>query len=233
MYSFNLGNPVNPETNVSELLLGNAMRKRNDGLGANFEDGAMLANDHQYILYGGILQSSMGEYKPPDDDEVLGYQFSRYGAERFFEPDWDTFDLGENTTRNIAYGGAANAPSENKAWYFSGMTRRSGGQMENPFLDDETRPRNISNFLIEVDMEIQDQEVWTNRTLEDVKGRVNPEVVWVPVGEQGILVVLGGVVYPHWTTLDKRSEDKEASVSTASDLIEQCEELVNLVTNAL
>jgi len=220
VYSFNLSNPVNPETNVSKLLIDDAMGKFNDGLGSNFHDGAMLANDNQYILFGGLIQMYGGTKDPPDADEVLGYQFYRYGPERVFEPDWDSVNLGEDVNRYIAYGGGVSAPSENKAWYFSGMTSPSGGEIKHPRTDGSTTPQNISNFLIEVDMEVQSNEVWTNKTLEDVKGRANPEVVWVPVGEQGILVVLGGVVYPHWVTGSQQSEDAEASEEESPEFMQ-------------
>lgn len=200
---------------MTELLFEKSYKKPSDGLGALFEDGAMLANDHEFLLYGGNIQRASGEYEPPDGDEILGYQLYRYGAERFFQEDWDTVDLGDKTNRYITYGGAANAPSENKAWYFSGMTSPTGGDIEIGGIGNRsTTAQNISETLIEVNMEVQSSEVWTNRTLRDVDGRANPELVWVPVGDQGILVVLGGVTHPHWINDGQQSENPSASVST-------------------
>lgn len=210
-----MSNPINDDTNVTELLFDKTYKKPSDGLGALFEDGAMLANDDEFLLYGGNIQRANGEYEPPDGDEILGYQLRRYGAERLWEEGWDTVDLGDKTNRYITYGGAANAPSENKAWYFSGMTSPTGGSIEISGIGNRsTTAQDISQTLIEVNMDVQSSEVWTNRTLRNVDGRANPELVWVPVGDQGILVVLGGVTHPHWIAADEQSENPSASVST-------------------
>jgi hypothetical protein len=66
-------------------------------------------------------------------------------------------------------------------------------------------------------MREQFSEKWNNITLPDkIHGRANPEVVWVPIGKQGILVVLGGVVYPQWTTPTSKSDNETESVSALS-----------------
>lgn len=60
-----------------------------------------------------------------------------------------------------------------------------------------TDPTTYSRDLISVDMTNQMQEVWTNKTVNSiVPGRASPEMVWVPVGKNGVLVVIGGVVDP-------------------------------------
>jgi hypothetical protein len=64
-----------------------------------------------------------------------------------------------------------------------------------------------------LNLEEQFYETWTNKTLKGVKGRANAEVVWVPVGKKGILIVLGGVVYPQWAGRSGKSTDEEESVS--------------------
>jgi hypothetical protein len=218
VWSLNLSNPIDENTNVTTLLFEKPLKKPSNGLGANFQDGAMLANDDQFFLYGGVFQSSDAEYQTPDSDEVLSNQLFLYGAERTWTADWKEWRLSDKTDRYITYGGAANAPSENKAWYFSGMTSPTHGEINlnwNP--DGKTFAQNVSNYFVEVDMAEQGAGVWTNSTLPSkIKGRANPEMVWVPVGEQGILVVLGGVVYPHWTARFTQSENPERSVSTTS-----------------
>lgn len=177
----------------------------------------MLANYAEFFMFGGALYHNDDIYEDPDPDYVLGYQLYKYGPDK---PAWDRgFDdkaLPDKIDRFVAYGAAVSAPSENKAWYFSGMRSPSGGEIYSNLESNRTyQAQNITHSMVELDMEIQWSEEWTNKTLPpEIKGRANAEAVWVPVGEQGILVVLGGVVYPEWSQVSHKSEDKEASVST-------------------
>lgn len=216
IWTYNVSYPIDRDTNVTTLLVNNTLEKQSNGLGANFQDGAMLADDYEFILFGGSIQRASAEYEPPDSDTVLGYQIFRQGAERTWVRKWDDVDLGDETTRYITYGAGVSAPSEHKAWYFSGMTSPTHKDIEISWNGNgSTVAQNISRSFIQVDMTRQSSEVWTNDTLHpDVKGRAGPEAVWVPVGEQGILVVLGGVTYPHWVTENRQSENPERSVST-------------------
>ena len=81
-----------------------------------------------------------------------------------------------------------------------------------------TMPTEISNTLVTVDMKTQSLPDWSNDTiLGDVKARANPEVVWIPVGEQGILAVIGGVTFPGYITINGSSSNP-ASINACSDL---------------
>ncbi|PHH92811.1 hypothetical protein CDD83_4970 [Cordyceps sp. RAO-2017] len=218
--SYNLSEPFTPATNVTEILLKNAETKtrgsKNPGLSdfPNAYDGGMLANDAEFFLYGGTLFRDDTLYSLPAADAVMEYQAYRYGADKPLMPlGFRSTHLNGGVNSYIAFGAAANAPSENKAWYFSGLTSPTRGPIyANPSLNGSTSAKNISNTLITLDMTTQLEEKWSNATLpKDIKGRSNAEVVWVPVGRQGILVVLGGVVYPEWATIIHQSENKAAS----------------------
>ncbi|UPK96828.1 hypothetical protein LCI18_007763 [Fusarium solani-melongenae] len=225
--NYNLSTPFDKDTNVTGILVNKAMSKARGGSGnsngaaPNFLDGGLLYNDAQFYLYGGDLLKNDEVYEPPDADEVLTYQAYAYGPDK---PLWDRgFNdrkLGDKVTRYIAYGGAANAPSENLAWYFSGLRSPSRGPF---FTNDATaKATNVSNTLITLDMAEQLDEKWTNTTLPpSVKGRANPEVVWVPVGKKGILVVLGGVVYPEWAGRARKSANEEASEKESPVFMEE------------
>ncbi|KAI0469447.1 hypothetical protein F4859DRAFT_515941 [Xylaria cf. heliscus] len=207
-YTLNFSTPFNSSTNISSILgripfSGNGNSANN--LKQNYYDGAMLANDHEYALYGGLTLQTAA-YGPPDGKEALFYQASDYGPPKTFYPGFVSRDLTGNLTQYITYGGAANAPSENKAWYFGGSRSASGGEIYQRFPNVSINPTNVSNTLITLDLSLSQSEKWTNDTLPPgIPSRASPSVVWVPVGDQGILVVLGGVAYPYYTTPDQQS----------------------------
>ncbi|TGJ86882.1 hypothetical protein E0Z10_g1893 [Xylaria hypoxylon] len=203
IYTLNFSMPFNSSTNISSIF--NTISKAPNGgaannLAPNYYDGAMLANDSEFFLYGGLLRNTI-VYSPPDGDEVLSYQASDSGLVKpGFRPGFLNDKLPDGVTRYITYGGAANAPSENKAWYFGGYRSPSGGPVYQPSLNNSLNPLNVSNTLITLDIS-QASPKWSNTTLPNgIPSRANPSVVWVPVGEQGILVVLGGVSYPYYST---------------------------------
>jgi hypothetical protein len=54
-----------------------------------------------------------------------------------------------------------------------------------------------ANSLIRVDMSTMRAEKWSNITLPDnVPGRANAEIAWIPVSESGALIAIGGVINP-------------------------------------
>ncbi|KAL1887572.1 hypothetical protein Sste5346_010125 [Sporothrix stenoceras] len=185
-----------------------------NNIAPNYFDGAMLANDDEWFLYGGLLRNT-NLYSMPDSDSAQMYQIDQYGADKAtFRPGFFNVDLPTDVTRYVAYGGAASAPSENKAWYFSGLRSPSWGPIYTVSGVDSMTAINVSNTLITVDMATQNQETWTNVTLPPtVSGRANPELVWVPVGAQGILVAIGGVVDPQWVSISGISENAAASAA--------------------
>ncbi|KAK0701845.1 hypothetical protein B0T26DRAFT_757823 [Lasiosphaeria miniovina] len=200
VYTLNFSKPFNTTQNITALF--NTISKAPAGsaannLAPNYYDGAMLANNDEWVLYGGLLKKTSG-LSDPDADEALAYQKYQYGPQRdSFEPGFAKVNLPVNMTRYIAYGGAASAPSENKAWYFSGMHSPSFGPIYEAGTNLSQTAVDVSNTLITLNMSVQGKESFTNDSLpSDIPGRANPELVWVPVGAQGILVALGGVVLP-------------------------------------
>jgi hypothetical protein len=216
VYTLNFSTPFNTTQNVSSIL--STISKAPNGgaannIAPNYYDGAMLANDNEWFLYGGLLRQT-DAFAQPHDDDVTGYQAYQYGVDKpAFRPGFLTDQLPKGMTRYVAYGGAANAPSENKAWYFSGLRSPSWDHIYTVSGNESLTAINVSNTLITLDMTTQQQETWSNKTLpEYISGRANPELVWVPVGAQGILVALGGVVYPDFVTAARQSQNEAASV---------------------
>jgi hypothetical protein len=165
-----------------------------------YYDGAMFANDGDFVTYGGLL-SKTDAYTLPAADDVEVYQAYWYGASRStFSPGFVNGRLPDGVTRYVTYGAAASVPSENKGFYFSGLRSPSSGPI---FYTSSNRSflANIpSNTLISVDLSNQISQTWSNKTLPSTApGRANAELVWVPVGKNGVLIAIGGVVDPIYT----------------------------------
>ncbi|EHK24875.1 uncharacterized protein TRIVIDRAFT_212366 [Trichoderma virens Gv29-8] len=184
-----------------------------NGESPNYLDGALLGNDDEFFFYGGLPFKDTIQYADPTAQGLYSYQAYQYGLNKpLFEPGLHRLDnLPKTVSQFVTYGGAARAPSENLAWYFSGETSQSGKSIFSNF-NDTTRPSLISNSLITVNLTIQGDESWSNKTLPpSVKGRASPALVWVPVGAKGILVALGGVVYPEYANASRQSQNAKAS----------------------
>ncbi|KAB5577933.1 hypothetical protein GE09DRAFT_535105 [Coniochaeta sp. 2T2.1] len=215
IFTLNFSQPFNTNQNITAIM--GQLSKAPAGGAANnaapnYLDGAMLANDGEFFLYGGMRRNTAA-FAPPHPDDVLAYQAYQYGIQKdSFRPGFVTNRLPPEMTRYLAYGGAASAPSENKAWYFSGMHSPSWGEIFLPSNNQSLTASNVSNTFITLDMSTQQQEKWTNVTLPpSVAARANPELVWVPVGGQGLLVSLGGVVFPEFTTASHKSPNEVVS----------------------
>lgn len=214
IFTLNFSKPFKTTDNITAVF--DTQSKAIGGKGAgnfapNYEDGTILANDHEFFLYGGLLRET-SQFSLPDGDEILRYQESSYGVDKpGFVPEFASINLPKGVTRYVAYGGAANVPSENKAFYFSGLRGPDKGEI---YQTGGSVTANVtSDTLIILDMATQNAETWENVTLPStIKGRANPELVWVPVGEQGILVSLGGVVYPDFSDVIASSPNATESV---------------------
>ncbi|KAK4449938.1 RING finger protein B [Podospora aff. communis PSN243] len=215
VYTLNFSKPFSTTDNMTAIF--GTISKVSDGTAAknlapNYVDGAMLGNHEEWFLYGGLLRETR-EFSPPAATNVLAYQKYQYGIQKDgFLPGFVYDDLPEDMTRYVAYGASAAAPSENKAWYFSGLRAQGYGPIYEPSFNESLTATNVSNTLITLDMTTQLQETWKNETLPaDTPGRANPELVWVPVGKQGILVALGGVVFPDFSSYLSKSPNEAES----------------------
>lgn len=159
----------------------------------------MFANDDEYYTYGGLVAVT-DAYSPPESQYAEVYEAYWYGAPgKSFTPGFVYEPLPQGVTRYVTAGGAVSVPSENKGYYFSGLRSASSGPIFYPAGNESINADVVSNTLISVDMTTQRKEVWSNETLpSSVPGRANPEIVWVPVSKQGVLIAIGGSVDPEF-----------------------------------
>lgn len=219
--TYNLSEPYSASSNLTTLLLMQSLStatggQQSDPGPVNYDDGGMLANYESFYLYGGV-PFVLSYSNVPAADKVLGYNAYQTGPfKALFSPGFFNDRLPAGITRYIAYGAAVSAPSENKAWYISGMTSPTRGPIYDvPDANLSNFAQNLSNTLIRLDIESANlTEMWANYTLPNsIHPRANPEAVWVPVGDQGIVVLLGGVVDPEWASPFYISPNATTSVS--------------------
>lgn len=148
---------------------------------------------------------------PPAANIVTAYEAYQYGPERTsWEPGFIQKTLPQNVTRYITNGAGVSAPSENLGFYFSGMRGADWGLIQ----EGDQSANTTANTLITVDMSVMRNETWTNDTLPDnIPGRANAELVWLPVSESGALVAIGGVINPESLTVTQGLTESQAAAS--------------------
>ncbi|KAI9774570.1 MAG: hypothetical protein M1840_002819 [Geoglossum simile] len=193
LYYINFSQPFNTSQNASEVI--RYIVKPPNNLAPTFYDGAMFANDYELMLYGGLLPLT-DSASALDARRVISYEkYQHFSAHR---PNWAegpyNFDLPPNMTRYITQGASVSVPSENLAFYFSGMRGSDWGEIKKSVL---TSGNFSADTLISVDMAMMRSEKWDNKTLpSQIPGRANAELVWIPVTTQGVLLAIGGVLNP-------------------------------------
>ncbi len=176
-----------------------------NNIGPLYYDGAMFANDYEWITYGGLL-SLTDAYPPPPDDAVAQYNQYAYGPPKQFGNGFVLEYLPSGITRYITDGAAVSVPSENLGFYFGGLRSATFGDIyyDPSAANASLNADSLSETLIEVDMSDQEKSVWHNYTLPtSVPGRANAEIVWIPVSKQGILVAIGGVIFPSYANVNQ------------------------------
>ncbi|RFU28470.1 hypothetical protein B7463_g7859, partial [Scytalidium lignicola] len=205
VYMLNFSTPYHTTDNISNVLTTFSKASGGTGhannIGPNYFDGAMFANDFEWFTYGGLLAQTSG-FTLPDADSVASYQVFQSGPPKNFEPGFILGSLPDGVTRYITDGAAVSIPSENLGIYFGGLRAPDFG----PFYylpSNETVNANVeANRLITLDMTNQLFETWTNKSLpSNVRGRANAEIAWIPVSEKGILVAIGGVIFPEFAEI--------------------------------
>lgn len=207
VYLLNFSIPFNTSSNMSDIFT-RISKAPNSGAANNFGlqyyDGAMFANDDEYFTYGGLLLYT-DAFSLPDSQSIEGYEAFWYGAAgKQFTPGFIDGTLPPGVTRYVTAGGGVSVPSENAGFYFSGLRSASSGAVFYPSGNKSLNADVVSNTLISVNMTVQRSETWANQTLPtNVPGRANPELVWIPVSRQGVLIAIGGSVDPEFAYVNQ------------------------------
>lgn len=204
----NFSSPFSTTQNLSDIfttLSKAAGGGASNNIGPQYYDGAMFANDYEWYTYGGQLRTT-DAFKAPAGNAVAAYQVYPSGPPKDFNKGYILDTLPDGVTRYVTDGAAVSVPSENLGFYFGGLRSATYGPifyLPGP-RNQSVNPDQLSTTLIEVDLAKQGGETWNNSTLPTtVPGRANPEIVWIPVSEQGILVAIGGVIFPSYANVNQ------------------------------
>jgi hypothetical protein len=145
---------------------------------------------HDSNISSGLIRNTDAFPDPPDAQAVFGYEAYQYGPEKSgWARGFTASTLSDNVTRYVSNGAAVSVPSENLGFYFSGLRGTNWGA-----INESTDDWFPANTLVDVDMSTMRREQWANNTLPDnIPPRAGAELVWIPVGGQGVLVAIGGM----------------------------------------
>ncbi|KAF3403315.1 putative carboxymethylenebutenolidase [Talaromyces pinophilus] len=212
MYNLSLRQSFDQQTSMTALL--QSMEKSNGvlatNLNPNFEDGTMLSNDNELILYGGLPRLT-DSANPPPAEVILGYEaYKDSSSIEGWKPGFEQKSTNDSVTRYVTNGAGVSVPSENRGFYFSGMRGPVGDLIQGG--DGSTYTTATS--LITVNMTTMGNESWQNSSLPvNIPARANAEIVWLPVSESGILVVIGGVINPEILSPSRSLTDDDIKAS--------------------
>lgn len=153
--------------------------------------GYMFADDYQFVTYGGLATFATQAVEPLAANYIYDYAVFEENASEL-PPALGPTDatLPDDLTRYVTNGAGVSAPSEHLGYYFGGVT-------SDPATFDAGFPQEPSDGFIKVNMTNPDQLTWSTRRLPSkILTRVDAQLVWLPVSAQGILVTIGGVIYP-------------------------------------
>ncbi|KAK6361887.1 hypothetical protein TWF730_005598 [Orbilia blumenaviensis] len=178
----------------------------------------MAANDNSFWLYGGLLADTDAIQSFPAADNIQVYDVYKQGPERSWKQGWQIGPvLSNGVNRYVAGGAGVNVRELNTSYYFAGARNEDWGEIRGPgTVRTQYRANVTSSQLITADLTDQVRTEWTNRTLDrPARPRLDAEMVYVPAGKLGALIVIGGVTHAEWQGrgLDESQSAYEAAVN--------------------
>ncbi|KAI1071762.1 hypothetical protein LB507_004924 [Fusarium sp. FIESC RH6] len=135
-------------------------------------EGGILWEDSvnkRLYLYG-------GEYEDTPSDP-----FTLYSYDILYD-EWHSEGSPPRSVQAVSYGAGVSIPSRGEAYYY-------GGWLSDKSISDWSGDRMASSGLIKYEM---DSNEWSNMTGPDDVGRAEGAMVFIPIGDSGMLVYFGG-----------------------------------------
>ncbi|EXJ71228.1 uncharacterized protein A1O5_05034 [Cladophialophora psammophila CBS 110553] len=165
----------------------------NEGPISNYYlDGYMFADYDEFYAYGGMYYTSGDTITDRTVSDPL-YDIPQDSNIQAGVPNVAYSPQSGSFIKDVTNGAGANAPSENLSFYFSGKYNADGTAFS--YFDP---PKDYSPWLIKVDTSIQGHADWSREdlTVSNITLRSEGALVWIPASTRGLLIAIGGVVYP-------------------------------------
>lgn len=182
----------------------------------------MIANDFEWFIYGGLITLT-AEFTLPDSQAAAAYDVYASGPPKSFHAGYTLETLPPSVNRYVTNGAGVSIPSENLGYYFGGLRSASFGPIYYLTGNETDNADVLSTTMIELDLAVQNSETWNNFTLPTtVPGRINAELVWVPVSKRGVLVAIGGVVDAEFAELDTSLNASQTAETVSNSKSKEC-----------
>ncbi|KAK5953338.1 hypothetical protein OHC33_005906 [Knufia fluminis] len=160
----------------------------------NYLGGGMFHNDYQFYTFGGLAD------KPPIDASTVlrGDVFASNPSVSRFDQGVAPNQQTDGVSDNITSGAYASSPDQGLGFYFSGMVSATRAQLEyNSGDTEDNHPTVTSDTFIKVDMTTaNDANFQYMAWPAGLTPRAEGALVWLPYGNQGVLIAIGGVEVP-------------------------------------
>lgn len=162
--------------------------------------GALLGDDWSWVQYGGMEGGGATDGSSRSETESERFDFRKdpnnptqawAGDYRFGSP----LTLPKGSVNNYVYAGAvARSPGDRKSWWFSGSRATNWTEVIYGRTTAAVSVGALSSYLITADFSNQQVPTFSNTSIDaSIAPRAGASMVFLPVGDKGILVVLGGV----------------------------------------
>jgi len=122
IYQINLTHPFTSDDSIKNASrIFTTLDKPNSAL--QVQNGHMLANDYEFILYGGLMADS-DSVTYPGQDWALARDILQHDPVPLRKVEWRNITLPSRVTRYVGGGAYVSAPSEDLAWVFGGSRVR-------------------------------------------------------------------------------------------------------------
>ncbi|KAK5091842.1 hypothetical protein LTR70_001153 [Exophiala xenobiotica] len=193
-YQIDLTKSFDAVNENTDTYLIHGLAETSDTSAPNYIGGGIFNNDYQFYTFGGIAD------RPPIglSTVILGKVFPADPSVKRFDQGVSPNQPTDDVSDNITSGAYASSPDQGLGFYFGGMVSANRSELEwNSDDEAANHPTIASPTFIKVDMTKTDDAAfqymtWPNGTVPRSEGAL----VWLPYGEKGVLVAIGGVEIP-------------------------------------
>ncbi|KAK5086866.1 hypothetical protein LTR05_004036 [Lithohypha guttulata] len=196
LYEINLCNSFNT-TAIDTFALLNYIEETPDDNSPVWVGGGIVANDFEFYTYGGLPTKDT----PEGSSSVINGKLFPYSQGQLFDSAYSPVGPSRlsNVNDRVTAGAYASGPAKDRTgFYFSGMISENGSELDYYAMDSSSKHvTNASSSFVRIDMRDPNNASFSSTALPPaIVPRGESSMVWIPFGDDGTLIVLGGAQYP-------------------------------------